>query len=265
MALCKDPSLTYLNQQGYNVVKLPRVGISPMDILGREAGSIEHLGKLTEIWTSSAPPPRPKPPKNAASIEGRQTSQLKISIGLKLLSNILGGMGSQIPELELAYSGASCLQFGFSSVQVSNISPFQIGKYLSQGDLETQNPFVAHYFQDDDTEAFVIFETLISNSISVVANDKAGIGLSVDIPAVQNIVGTNVSVSSVDDKNTIVTYTGNDFLTFGFKIFGIEYADGNWQVEGLRPDEDFSFDTQVAHTTTLLKKTGRVSLKALET
>src|ERR1700722_5255378 len=32
----KDPSVTYLNKLGYNVVKLPRTGIEPMDVIGRD-------------------------------------------------------------------------------------------------------------------------------------------------------------------------------------------------------------------------------------
>jgi len=40
MGLCKDPVTTELNKRGYNLVKLPRVGIDPMDVLGRENDSM---------------------------------------------------------------------------------------------------------------------------------------------------------------------------------------------------------------------------------
>jgi hypothetical protein len=33
---CKDPSLTYLNRYGYNVVTLPRTGLEPLLVLGRD-------------------------------------------------------------------------------------------------------------------------------------------------------------------------------------------------------------------------------------
>jgi len=51
MALCKDPLRTYLNNLGYSVILLPRTGIEPMDVLGRDAGSIERLGTLEGAWT----------------------------------------------------------------------------------------------------------------------------------------------------------------------------------------------------------------------
>ena len=59
MARCKDPALNYLNREGYNVVKLPRAGLEPMDVLGRDGRSLERLGKLQRIWTSPKLSSRP--------------------------------------------------------------------------------------------------------------------------------------------------------------------------------------------------------------
>ena len=53
MAFCEDPSLTYLNRLGYNVVRLPRTGLVPLDVLGSEDGRPpEHLAALPAIWQS---------------------------------------------------------------------------------------------------------------------------------------------------------------------------------------------------------------------
>src|SRR5436190_17074162 len=85
MALCKDPSLTFLNASGYNVVRLPRVGIGPMDILGKDA-TIERLGRVDQLWTSTQPLPTVNGPLDAANITGQKSSDMKLSIGLKILS-----------------------------------------------------------------------------------------------------------------------------------------------------------------------------------
>jgi hypothetical protein len=37
MAGCKDPSLTFLNSAGYNVMRLPRAGVDPLDILRKDS------------------------------------------------------------------------------------------------------------------------------------------------------------------------------------------------------------------------------------
>ena len=45
----RDPSITYLNALGYNVIKLPRVGISPLSLIGRDK-TTAFLGDLNTMW-----------------------------------------------------------------------------------------------------------------------------------------------------------------------------------------------------------------------
>jgi hypothetical protein len=57
----KDPSVTFLNRFGYNVVKLPRAGIEPMDVIGRD-DTTQWLGQFSSVWKSTTAPPVPTPP-----------------------------------------------------------------------------------------------------------------------------------------------------------------------------------------------------------
>ena len=59
MAKCNDKSVQTLNNRGYNVVKLPRAGIEPMDILGKDSKAAEWLGPLSDVWSTTAPAPVP--------------------------------------------------------------------------------------------------------------------------------------------------------------------------------------------------------------
>lgn len=54
MGVCKDPRLTYLNDFGYNVVRLPRRGIVPLGVIGKDDGSQNWLGTLDQIYGLSA-------------------------------------------------------------------------------------------------------------------------------------------------------------------------------------------------------------------
>jgi hypothetical protein len=241
MAICKDPSLTYLNQLGFNVVRLPRQGIDPLDVLGRDGKSVERLGRLDQIWSSTVPVPAVKPPQTAVQINGQKTHSLKLSVGLKILANVLGAMGAAVPEVGFAYQKASSVQFTFTSVQVHCVDPFALGRYLSAGDLDTKNPFVARYFQDDDASTFVITDVLKSNSLTVVGLDNRGTTVTVDVPAIQEVVGANVSVAASGALSTELTYQGKEMLSFGFKVFGITYNEGAWQVQGVKPSGEIAF------------------------
>lgn len=262
MARCKDPSLTHLNDKGYNVVRLPRAGIEPLDVLGRDNTSTERLGRLQRIWTSSSPVPEPEAELPAAAINGQRTSNLKLSIGLKVLSDVLGAMGAEMPHLGFAYSRAKTLQFTFTDVKTKSVSPFALGDFLADGDLKTNNPFVTRYFEDDDTDSYVIFEVLQSSSILVSGKDSRKSSVSVDVPAVQQQIGADIDVDTSSEKSDTLTYTGKVPLTFGFKAFNIEFIDGRWQVEALGASADTAFaDTSAEIKSDLNTNGNRVSIR----
>jgi hypothetical protein len=241
MAVCKDPSLTYLNGAGYNVVRLPRAGIEPMDILGRDQ-SIERLGSLDQMWSSSRESPAAKGPLEAAGVSGQKTSELKLSIGLKLLSSTLGALGAARPEVSAAYSRATKISFTFTDVKAFVCDPLQVGEYLVDGDLATSNPVVRRYFDDEDTAAFIITEVLKSSAITVTASNDQGTAVTVDVPAIQQTVGAKVSVNAAANSSGAVTYAGAELLTFGFKCFGIAYVNGQWQMYSAKPSAALAFD-----------------------
>jgi hypothetical protein len=240
MAVCKDPLRTSLNDKGYNVILLPRQGIEPMDILGKEDKSIERLGTLSQIWSSPATLPAVKS-QAATGIAGQKTSELNLDIGLKFLSDVLGAMGAAIPKLDFAFKNSKKVEFSFANVQAVSVDPFVLGSFMTQGTLADTNPFVTRYFFEEDTDAFVITEVLKSNSITVKSVSNNNTGASLDLPAIQQAVGIKVGVSSGNTSNTTLTFTGEPMLTFGYRIFRIEFLNGKWVIRGQKPSGDFAF------------------------
>lgn len=246
---CKDPRLTFLNELGFNVIKLPRGGIAPLDVLGADKDSIERLGTLSQIWSSDAELPPTKPSQTAVQINGAKTKSLKLSVGLSILSSILEGMGAALPQLKFAYRRARKVEFSFSNVRTSAVDPFAAGRFLTSGDLDTDNPFVARYFQDETTRAFLMTEVLESDTIKVTALDDRERGLELDVPSIQNAVGAKVSVETAGSSNTEISYKGAEFLAFGFKVFGIAFVDGDWEVEGVPASGELAFQPEALRPT----------------
>jgi hypothetical protein len=243
MAPCSDPALTYLNNLGYNVVRLPRTGIEPLDVLGRDGKSLERLGRLEQVWTSTAAVPAPGPAGSAAAIKGQRTDGLNLSVGLKILSSALGAMGAVVPELGFAYNRARKIQFSFGDVETLGVDPLAVGAYLGAGDLASTNPFVARYFTDGDAEAYVITEVLRSGTVIVSATTESGASVSVDVPAIAGAVGGKVSVGTTGTGSNDLTFTGVP-VVFGFKAFGIAHVGGSWQVHGVKPGGNVAFGVQ---------------------
>jgi hypothetical protein len=234
MGVCKDPRLTYLNEQGYNVVRLPRKGIVPLGVIGRDNHAKNWLGTIDQIWTSPVPAPKPGDPQTVAGLNGTKTSDLDISLGLEILANALSGMfGSTVPSLNAAYKNAKSVQFSFKDVRSVGIDPFVIGNFLAKGGL-SGGPFVKRYFTGQkNVEALIVTEVLQAKSIGVIGKKDASTEVGVDVPQIQAAVGAKINVGLASGSQSEVVYEGQEFLSFGYKAFGIGMTNGEWEIHGV--------------------------------
>lgn len=237
---CKDPALTYLNKYGYNVVKLPRTGIEPLLVLGRDK-ALTPLGQLDTVWKAPTQPPTPGAPKKAVDIDGKKSEKLDLSIGLKILANALAAFGATTPSLDFAYKAARKVEFTFTNTVSVGLDPFSVGEWLATGDLNLQNPFVARYFDDDSSRAYIVTEVLKSDTVSVTASDSRETGITLDVPAISNVVGANIKVASGGESSGTLTYAGLEAVTFGFRAFELVYVNGRWSVQGVKASGDLAF------------------------
>src|SRR5262245_44647741 len=262
MGMCKDAVTQELNKRGYNLVKLPRVGIEPLDVLGRDGESMEKLGSVTEVWTSTAAAPAIGPPAPAAGIGGQKTSDLDIGIGLKLLSNVLAGLGGGIslPSLNTAFKRSKKIQFEFVNVESSSVTPFALGKFLASGTLDTSNPFVAHYFGNDETQEYIIFDVLKSDTITVTSKSESGVAVDADIGALSGALSANVNIKAGSSGSSELTFKSSVKATFAFKLFEVLFENGKWIPRGAAPDDDLSFGatTVAVETAGVVLKPGRM-------
>jgi hypothetical protein len=272
MATCKDPALTYLNKDGYNVVRVPRTGIEPLDVLGRDGKSIEKLGSLCEVWKSTEPPPKASDPQPSANISGQKTQSLDLGIGLKMLASVLSGMGSGagLPSLQSSYKSSRSVEFRFVDVYSVCVTPFALGNYLAHGSLNLANPVVQAYFGNEETDEFVITDVLKTSSVSVTAKGDSAIDVSLDVPAIQSMVGANVTVKVGSSSSAEIIYQGKSQLTFGFKAFQSFFENGRWSIRGIQTSGDLAFGqspsgdgAKLAGEPVLLNEGGMVRIRPL--
>lgn len=238
MAFCEDPALTHLNRFGYSVIRLPRTGLAPLEVLGCERGKApEPLGKLPDIWKSSISVPQVTS-GDATNISGQSTNDMKLSVGLKFLESVLGAMGAAVPKVKAAYSQAKTVRFEFKDPEIQKIDPLIVGNYLAAGELNIDSPFVDRYLLDDQTQAFLVTEVLYSRSIRVAASSSSSIGAEVNIKALQDTVGGEVEVKANSSEEGDVVYTGKKLLAFGYKAHEIAFDGIRWSVRRLNPSKD---------------------------
>ena len=236
----KDPSITFLNKFGYNVIRLPRTGIEPLDVIGRDH-AMQWLGPLSKVWTSSSPEPLPGPPHPAGAVNGQRTDALELSFGLSILANTLAAFGASAPSLNSAYKNAHSVQFTYTNVTSTLVSPFDAGNYLSSGTLRTANPVVRNYFNNDKARAFLIVEVLKADSITVTATDSHGAEVGVELPNIEGIVDAKIGVKPSNSANSTITFTGPVPVTFGFAVQQIARQGDSWMLRGAAPSADLAF------------------------
>ena len=238
MAYCEDPSLTYLNRLGYNVVRLPRTGLMPLEVLGNEIGQPpEPIGALPTVWSSTLKVPDVID-GDAATITGKSSSNIKIKFGLKILERVLGAMGASVPEVSLAYFRARTVRFEFKAPEIKKIDPLIIGNYLAQGDLNSDNPFVQRYMLNEECQAYVVTEVLQAKAIRVTALDESETSAKVDVKMLQDGVGGNVDVKLSTAAEGDLVYEGKKSLAFGYKAHEIVYSGHEWNVRRLEPAQE---------------------------
>jgi hypothetical protein len=233
MGSCTDPRMTYLNDSGYNVLRLPRRGILPLGVIGRDGSAKSWLGTLDQIWTSKIPVPAVGAPQSVVGLNGEKTSNIEAAVGLDILANALGGMlGGGAPSVNTSYQHARYVQFAFKDVRSVGIDPFLIGNFLAEGVLKP-SPVVARYFSGKfGIEALVVSEILEAKSISVTGKRDAKTAVDVNLPQIQAALGAKVKVTAGNAEKTELVYEGDQYLTFGFKVFGIGRKDGKWNIYG---------------------------------
>ncbi|MDP9422427.1 MAG: hypothetical protein M3Q19_06275 [Pseudomonadota bacterium] len=234
MAICKDQSLMYLRERGYNVIRHPRAGISPLDLIGFQNGETLSLGALNElVSTSDEPYPTITPNQVATDIEGQSTSKMKIGIGINLLGTLVGALGGTIGA-NFGYENAKKVAFQYSNVESDIAKPLAIGNYLREGDVDADNPILREYVMGNG-KLYVLYHVVRSDRLSATFEKGGSIAASVDAGKLKGSVGGNVGVDVSNAANGKIVFTGPTKVAFGFKCLQIILDDGELRLVAAQP------------------------------
>jgi hypothetical protein len=226
--MCRDPFLNYLKEYGYNVVRLPKADVRPLQMLSRQGRDLDRLGDLTTVLAPGEHVALPDISENttAANISGRRTSDLSFGIGLSVLGNIIGAMGGSKLGLDVRYRQASSIAFEFHDVLEDKVEVAALDRFLADADVDPFSRHVADLLEAD--QIYVTTSTIKSNKFTVQARKSDGTELSLEVPVVQQLVGANVKVSGDEETASNLTYEGKMSLVFGFQAWRLFYYEGRY-------------------------------------
>jgi hypothetical protein len=226
--ICTDPFVNYLKSFGYNIIRLPKADVKPLQIMTRQGKDLDRLGDLATLLVAGENITLPTAIENepSANISGQRTSDLKAGIGLSILGTIIGAMGGSKLGLDVKYKQAKTIAFEFSDVLGDRVEIARLDQYLADADVSPFSRYVAELLEAD--EVYVITATLKSKKFAVEAKRSDGVSLDVSIPEIQGVVGGSVAVSGQSDVTSRVSYEGSVPLVFGFQAVRLYYDDGRY-------------------------------------
>lgn len=243
MIFCSDPALTLLKDEGYNVIRLPRAGIRPLDVLSGTGGRLEHLGALRKVWNSNAKEPKPYDPRPTGTIKAGSSQAIKASLGISILKDLLSGFGVSSPKVKTAFKRARTLTFSYDTPKQWGIEPFHIGEYLEKGDLIPNRMLEKHM---RDSRLYLISELLLSSTLSVTAEAKTSGSAAVDVGLLKNVVKAKAELGIDLGDHTSITFKGKKDIAFGFKAFELTFRNGTWSIGDFADPGSVSFGTDQA-------------------
>lgn len=225
---CKDRAITYLKSIGYNVVRVPKVDIQPLQILINEKGFLKPLGELSTLLLSGSQVNLPSIKRNGqtANISGQRTSDLSFGVGISILGSIIGAMGGSKLGLDAKYSQAKTIAFEFLDVLEDSIQIAELDQFLSDADVNPHSRYIAQLLEAD--EIYVTTATIKSNKINVEGKKSNKKNINVSVPEIKEIVGGTIEVTSQGENNSKVTFQGSIPLVFGFQAVRLVYEEGKY-------------------------------------
>lgn len=220
-----DPVLSLLKDFSYNVVRLPRTGIRPMQILEKQGDDLVVLGDITDLFTPGAAQLPPIGPDEQASfINGKRTRNLSISVGLSLLGGIIRAMTGTKLSLDVGYKKASALTFEFDDVKMNQVNQLQLSRFLTAARIDEAVGPPAKLLEAD--KLYIITNIIKSRKFTAEALSNSGKTVEVDVPVIKAVVGGSVGVKAEGGSSSKISYEGDVPLVFGFQAARIEFDKG---------------------------------------
>jgi hypothetical protein len=133
-----DSFLTLFKDIGFLPMRMPRADVKPLNMVEQDGKDLNLLGELTNAMIS--PPTVTAPPvisdiQAAQEVQGQKSSNVKFSIGITILGNILKAITAQDFGITAAFHNTATVTFEFADVKVDKVDIILLDQFLNQSDI----------------------------------------------------------------------------------------------------------------------------------
>jgi len=218
MPLFSDSAYRLFNNYGFNVLRRPTNGLAVLDVLVRD-DLLERLDTLANVAQLDTLLSLPLPPVPAVSLDGQLTAPAHIdgALGdLRMWLRALSG-GATPKDPAPAFGAARFLQFRVDAPMTVRIDPITLAASIDKARVAATSP-LSRYLQDRNTDIYVVSEILQTDRVTVQALDVGSSPARIDVPALADLLGPNLKVSTGSVGPSWVTCQGRGPVTFAFRV-----------------------------------------------
>lgn len=225
-----------------NVLRVPRTGLDPLDVLLVRGRHVQIHGRLAEMLDGTDQPALPEPaPYAVADLSGLRSVGLEVEFGLNLCAVFLNSLGVPSPGVELntsLWKGTQSVNFEVRGVTEWRMDLGSLGKSLKGRKVDTTSPTTAILATDDKVRMMVITRTFASRRFAIHGTSEGGQSVDIAVDAIQNLIGKSTAgVKWSKESAQTVTFEGDAGVTFAFGaapcvlqpdgsfFFGVESSD----------------------------------------
>ena len=148
--VCTDPILTALKDQGYNIVRLPRTDIHPLQLLSRTRTNLDLLGPVGDVLSGAELPPiRLDEPTAPVDNNATRTSAVDSKIGVGFLGSIVQAFGGKTAGLDGNYQGTDTVVFEFLDVKRDSIDITKLDPFLARAAVNPDSRYARKLLEND--------------------------------------------------------------------------------------------------------------------
>lgn len=237
--LCRGDALveTLHDYFGANVLAVPEERVQPLTIVARRKGKQVFRGAFENLIASGQLDGIPVQPSRMAELSGKQSRTVDVDLGLRILGGFLSGFGIPSAGIGTHLKRARGLSFRFADVCRRWVDPGIVGHRLETVSLNPGSPAAGLYFGENPWQLLLVDSVITSNRFTVSASGSTGEGASIDVPALQQLVGqVNTKIAVESSVESEVSFAGEQPLTFAFTLQRI-FLDSTGRISTINPED----------------------------
>ncbi|GIE27620.1 hypothetical protein Ait01nite_006650 [Actinoplanes italicus] len=220
--------LLRVEDRDYVPLALPTTDLRLFDVLARAGRVLRRYSRLDEVLTvePATPPVSVTDDEPVVATSGSGQGTAKLGIGLAAVSAVLEAFGGK-GDFTIKTEKANRIRYAYTDVTADRVDLVSLDAWLNHADMRTDVRRVADLLAAQ--RLYVVVATLKARSLKVSFLDENSAAAEIDVAAVQDIAGGNITVSGDRKRTSELVFTGARPLTVAAKAAQLSIDDhGIW-------------------------------------